>query len=190
MKKSTEQARDRIINAGRRVLRRVGAFRLTIDLVAAEARCAKGLIHYHFGTKTQLLSELLRRASQDRLRRWREALAVDDVQDAIAATWETLLEEAEESEIHGGGLAGSSMELRELGLEIHQEFAGTLGEAVDGLMTRTGFRFDAPSGHIGALMAADVTGAIIRLGAGVDAVSVEEGYALAWLGLLSLTVPA
>ena len=68
-------------------------------------------------------------------------------------------------------------------------FAAALVSSVASLMERTGLRFDVPSKDIGAMLAVVVTGSIARLGAGADPESVEEAYALAWLGLLSLTVP-
>jgi len=50
-------SRDHLITCAGNELMRVGAGRVTVDRVAADASCAKGLLHYHFSSKDGLLSE-------------------------------------------------------------------------------------------------------------------------------------
>src|SRR3989304_5753325 len=54
MAKNPERTRTSILDAADRLLRRGGGG--TVDEVAREARCAKGLVHYHFKTKAALLA--------------------------------------------------------------------------------------------------------------------------------------
>ena len=59
MARSKEATRKAILDATEALLMLRGAHTLTIDAVAREARCAKGLVHYHFRTKGQLLVEVV-----------------------------------------------------------------------------------------------------------------------------------
>lgn len=50
--------RDAITDAAARVLVRDGLAGWSVDRVALEAGCAKGLVHYHHGTKRELLQRV------------------------------------------------------------------------------------------------------------------------------------
>src|SRR3954449_1568886 len=58
---------QRIIEAMRRSVARRGVAGSTFDHVAGEAGVSRGLLHYYFGTKEQLLVEVVRRDCELRL---------------------------------------------------------------------------------------------------------------------------
>lgn len=66
--------KDDIVDAGLKVLIEHGLDNWTIDAVAAQAKCAKGLVHYHHGTKARLLHQVARRLADQRFDRRLRAL--------------------------------------------------------------------------------------------------------------------
>jgi AcrR family transcriptional regulator len=58
---------QRIIEAMRRSVARRGTVGSTFDHVAREAGVSRGLLHYYFGTKEQLLVEAVRRDCEVRV---------------------------------------------------------------------------------------------------------------------------
>ncbi len=56
-----KSSRDEILDAAERVIRRQGLAGTTIEAVAAEAGVSKGGLFYHFGSKKELLVQLLER---------------------------------------------------------------------------------------------------------------------------------
>ena len=71
---SGEKAR-RIIDAMRRSVARRGTAASTFDHVSREAGVSRGLLHYYFGTKEQLLAEAVRRDCELRLERLERQLS-------------------------------------------------------------------------------------------------------------------
>jgi AcrR family transcriptional regulator len=82
-----EKAR-RIIDAMRRSVARRGTAASTFDYVSREAGVSRGLLHYYFGTKEQLLAEAVRRDCELRLERLEQQLSTaqsaDDFIDLMA----------------------------------------------------------------------------------------------------------
>jgi len=82
-----EKAR-RIIDAMRRSVARRGTAASTFDHVSREAGVSRGLLHYYFGTKEQLLAEAVRRDCELRLERLERQLSTaksaDDFIDLMA----------------------------------------------------------------------------------------------------------
>jgi AcrR family transcriptional regulator len=79
---------QRIIDAMRRSVARRGTAASTFDHVSREAGVSRGLLHYYFGTKEQLLAEAVRRDCDLRLelleRRLAAAKTADDFIDLMA----------------------------------------------------------------------------------------------------------
>jgi AcrR family transcriptional regulator len=71
---SGEKAR-RIVEAMRSSVARRGISGSTFEHVAREAGVSRGLLHYYFGTKEQLLVEVVRRDTEHRITRLDEPLA-------------------------------------------------------------------------------------------------------------------
>jgi AcrR family transcriptional regulator len=82
-----EKAR-RIIDAMRHSVARRGTAASTFDHVSREAGVSRGLLHYYFGTKEQLLAEAVRRDCELRLERLERQLSTaksaDDFIDLMA----------------------------------------------------------------------------------------------------------
>lgn len=63
---TSEQSKaDRILDAAQRVLASDGFAGTTIAKVAAEARVSRGLLHYYFDSKEDLLARMLRRSTEE-----------------------------------------------------------------------------------------------------------------------------
>jgi AcrR family transcriptional regulator len=79
---------QRIIEAMRRSVARRGTVGSTFDHVAREAGVSRGLLHYYFGTKEQLLVEAVRRDCELRMERLQvqlsRAQSADDFIDLMA----------------------------------------------------------------------------------------------------------
>jgi AcrR family transcriptional regulator len=91
---STDKA-GRIVEAMRASVAARGIAGSTFDHVAAEARVSRGLLHYYFGTKEQLLIEVVRRECDVRTERLEEAIEAasdaEDVLDALVRSFEDWL---------------------------------------------------------------------------------------------------
>jgi AcrR family transcriptional regulator len=90
----------RIVEAMRQSVARRGTAGSTFDRVAREAGVSRGLLHYYFGTKEQLLVETVRRDCELRLQRLEHQLSdaktADDFIDLMALSLQqTLAEEPE-----------------------------------------------------------------------------------------------
>ena len=80
---------QRIIEAARTALLSEGLGGWTVERVAREAGCAKGLVHYHFGSKLQLLAEVAGTLRRDRVGRRSAALAGAGA-EALDGLWRVL----------------------------------------------------------------------------------------------------
>ena len=93
---SSEKAR-RIVEAMRRSVARRGTAGSTFDQVSREAGVSRGLLHYYFGTKEQLLVEAVRLECEVRLELLEEQLAsaqtADDYIDLMAQNLRTTVGE-------------------------------------------------------------------------------------------------
>lgn len=87
---------QRIVDAMRDSVARRGAAGSTFEHVAREAGVSRGLLHYYFGTKEQLLVEVVRRDSELRVERLDARLGpaktVDDVVDALVSSLTEVIE--------------------------------------------------------------------------------------------------
>src|SRR5947209_16876185 len=86
---------QRIVDAMRSSVARRGSAGSTFDHVAREAGVSRGLLHYYFGTKEQLLVEVVRRDAELRMAllddRLGGARTVDDFLDLLVFSLEDLL---------------------------------------------------------------------------------------------------
>ena len=88
---------QRIIDAAKAILIRDGLAGWTVERVAREAGCAKGLVHYHFETKWQLLGLVATALRKERMVRRAVAFGRSGT-DALDALWEVLLAETSSGE--------------------------------------------------------------------------------------------
>ena len=87
----------RIVDAARAVLVRDGLEHWTVDRVAREARCAKGLIHYHFSSKWELLAVVAGAMRRERADRRRASLSPGGAA-GIDQLWSVLVMEVDSGE--------------------------------------------------------------------------------------------
>jgi AcrR family transcriptional regulator len=88
---------QRIVEAMRRSVARRGTAGSTFDHVSREAGVSRGLLHYYFGTKEQLLVEAVRRDCELRMELLEQQLAqaqtADDYIDLMAQNLQTTVHE-------------------------------------------------------------------------------------------------
>jgi AcrR family transcriptional regulator len=175
---STPQVRDlagdkaqRIIEAMRRSVARRGSAGSTFDHVAREAGVSRGLLHYYFGTKEQLLVEVVRRDGDLRLavldERLAEARSADDFIGVLVSSLEEIFREDADS-------VAVVFELFSLARR-NEEIAAEMVE----LLRRT-------REHVAELLAAKHAEGVLHLGADAEAVadvlfSLADGVALRML---------
>jgi len=88
---------QRIVEAAKSILLREGLSGWTVERVAREAGCAKGLVHYHFHSKWELLALVASNLRRERIER-RAAAFRRQGAAALDALWEVLLAEVETGE--------------------------------------------------------------------------------------------
>jgi AcrR family transcriptional regulator len=175
---STPQVRDlagdkaqRIIETMRRSVARRGSAGSTFDHVAREAGVSRGLLHYYFGTKEQLLVEVVRRDGDLRLavldERLAEARSADDFIGVLVSSLEEIFHDDADS-------VAVVFELFSLARR-NEEIAAEMVE----LLRRT-------REHVAELLAAKHAEGVLHLGAGAEAVadvlfSLADGVALRML---------
>ncbi len=76
---------QRIIDAMRSSVAQRGTAGSTFDVVSREAGVSRGLLHYYFGTKEQLLAEAVRRDCELRLERLQRQLSTSKTADDFIA---------------------------------------------------------------------------------------------------------
>lgn len=184
MKPKVQETRDRIRSAAAAVLGERGPLAFTTDQVATQAGCAKGLVHYHFKTKIDLLAAVVEWDGAERVKRFRTALQGSD---AIGDSWSAILEERKAGLLQlSGALAAVAPALdRELRRSDH-DLAEVLGRAASRLLARDRQVLRVPGEHVGHLLVSLVHGTISQLAAGGDEAVLEDAYATGWLGVLSL----
>jgi AcrR family transcriptional regulator len=190
MPRDPERARSAILDAAERLLRQGNGG--TIDQVAREARRAKGLVHYHFGTKGALLAAVAVRISERRRRAWTAAFDAPTPDAAIQGSWLLLMREHEAGELRAWiGLCAEpdAATGRAVSKEI-EAFAAEITEATGGLLASLGLQPTVPVVEIGRYLAAVVQGMGFQLAAGAAPEELQGAYAAAWLGALSLARPS
>ncbi|MCH7489901.1 MAG: TetR/AcrR family transcriptional regulator [Gemmatimonadetes bacterium] len=191
MARSKEAARKAILDAADLVLKRDGAFNMTMDAVARAAGCAKGLLHYHFHTKQRLLVEAVGRISTEREVQWTQAFDTADPHEAIDRTWNVIAHEVESGTLRAWSslLTLSDSAVDQAVSKASARFRDQITTATRDLLARANCESTLPVDRLGWLLTAVVDGMSFQLAAGADAEVLADAYAAAWLGVLSLTSP-
>lgn len=162
---------------------------ITMDEVARAAGCAKGLVHYHFKRKDQLLVAAAASMWEQRTGAWRRALGSNDAKASINAAWSLLIADSSSGTV--AACAALGMRKEELVVQSvnsgRATFARGVTEELLQLLNRMGLEATVPIGELGTLLAAIVEGIGLQLGSGVDREKLEQAWAAFWVGLLSLT---
>lgn len=186
-----EEARAEILEAAILELRDRRGGDVTVESVAKRAGCAKGLVHYHFKRKDQLLSAVAARLWSDRAAAWERTLRGDDPKRAINAAWKLLSDEAAD----GITIVCAALGMRSEELVVQSvssgrsAFAGALTDGVSALLARMGLEATVHAEELGMLLAATAEGLGLHLGGGARRKDLEQAWAAFWVGLLGLTRP-
>lgn len=161
--------KDAIVHAAVRVLIRSGLNKWTVDEVARQAGCAKGLVNYHHRSKEHLLRLAAQTLRDDR---WASRLAAvtDRRADALDRLWATLLEEVRVGRFAAWLSCLASPPLREAAATLpaqSQAFALALAQSLG-----IGDQLPGTAGMIEAAL----DGLELRLLQGVPAAQAEEAY--------------
>jgi AcrR family transcriptional regulator len=189
MPRSKQKSRESILEAVESVLRKRGAHSTTMDTVATEAGCAKGLVHYHFDTKQKLLVEAVSRIAKTRETAWNEAFDTPDPQEAVDRTWSLIRKEADSGTLRAWSslVALGDPEVDRAVSIAAAALRELMAEGTERLFEATGVEPGVPTREMGWLLAAVVHGVTFHAASGADLSVLENAYAAAWLGLLSLT---
>jgi AcrR family transcriptional regulator len=162
---------QRIIEAMRRSVARRGTAGSTFDHVSREAGVSRGLLHYYFGTKEQLLVEAVRRDCELRMemlqRQLSRAQSADDFIDLMAENLQRTVREDPDFVTLIFELFSLSRRNADIALEYAELMRGTRAQ-------------------VAGMLAAGQREGILRLHASPDAVaetlfSLADGFALRML---------
>jgi len=164
---------------------------ITTDEVARKVGCAKGLVHYHFKGKDQLLAAAAERLWQQRADAWTGALGLESPNAAIRQAWETMVAES------STGIAAScaTLGMRSEPLVVRSvstaraAFSRGIAAALERMLAQLRLEPSVPTRELGALLVATIEGIGLQLGSGVPADEMEQAWSAFWAGLLSLTRP-
>jgi len=159
---------QRIIDAMRRSVARRGTAASTFDHVSREAGVSRGLLHYYFGTKEQLLAEAVRRDCELRLERLEGQLATANTADDFIALMAQSLQETVSDEPDFVTLIFELFTLSRRNADIAVEYAGLMRSTRE---------------HVAGMLAAAQREGVLRLHAEPEAVaevlfSLGDGLAL------------
>jgi AcrR family transcriptional regulator len=146
----------RIVDAMRTSVAQRGVAGSTFDHVARQAGVSRGLLHYYFGTKEQLLAEVVRRDSDLRISELEERLAGARSADDFVALLRTSLERMLADDPEYVTLVFELFTLSRRNEEIAAEFAQLLSRARD---------------HVAALLDAKQQEGVVHLHASAEAVT-------------------
>ncbi len=184
-----ELTRTSILQAAERILRRGGVG--TIDQVAREAKCAKGLVHYHYRTKSALLAAVAARLGQARRARWAHTFSSQTPDGAVRASWSLLVAENADGSLRAW-LALLAHKDKATGRVVSSEmasFAEALTQSASRWLAQLSLAPTVPIEEIGSLIASVVWGMGLLLAAGTAPSRLQGAYDAAWAGVLSLTRP-
>lgn len=117
---------QRIIDAMRRSVAQRGTAGSTFDHVSREAGVSRGLLHYYFGTKEQLLAEAVRRDCELRLERLQQQLATANTADDFIDLMVQTLRETISEDPDFVTLMFEMFSLSRRNAEIAVEYAGLM----------------------------------------------------------------
>lgn len=162
---------QRIIDAMRRSVAQRGTAGSTFDHVSREAGVSRGLLHYYFGTKEQLLAEAVRRDCELRLERLQLQLSTAKTADDFIDLMAQSLRETVSEDPDFVTLMFEMFSLSRRNAEIAVEYAGLMRSTRE---------------QVAAMLAAAQSEGVLRLHAEPDAVaevlfSIGDGFALRML---------
>ncbi len=168
--------KDKIVAGATAVLVREGLQNWSVDRVADEVGCAKGLVAYHHGTKKSLLGAVAARLGHRRLA-GRHAALQGSGADALDRLWQVLL-----GEVRTGAWAALAALQAEPGIDTPGDSAADVA-AFAAAISRV---LEVPpfSPEEVRLMTAALDGFQVALHSGAPEDAIREAYHRLWLSLL------
>lgn len=116
MSRTTERTRERILDAGFQLFFREGYARVSMDVIAAQARMTKRTLYNHFESKDELLGAVLESQSRRSISRFRDWASETDTTVAgfVDQYFKKTYVWASSKRWRGSGFARLSMELADL----------------------------------------------------------------------------
>ncbi|HXM39484.1 MAG TPA: helix-turn-helix domain-containing protein [Gemmatimonadales bacterium] len=163
MPKDSAPTRSRILAAAVQTLQRAGLEGFTLEAVARRAGVVKGLVLYHYASRSRLLRAAAGQIATARAAAIEHALASRSGTAGLDACWEELRRQAEDGTAHAW-----------------------LGLCAAGLIDRSA----SNTGLEGAARDAVIDGCAAALAAGAPLSDVRDAYGALWLALLDVTEKA
>ena len=189
MPRHTSDIREKILTTVEQQLRRANGSGLTLDSVAKEAGCAKGLVNYHFKTKSELLTAAALRLVTLREARWHSALAGPDLESAIRQSWTLILAEVSSGFWTAWTLisaSGEQVTVRTVSNSIGS-FNRTIAASVHELLVGMGLVPTVSRDELGHLLGAAIHGLALQLALGIPQPQIEGAHDALWTAVLALT---
>jgi AcrR family transcriptional regulator len=189
--RTSEKSRDVILSAAEQFTKQRGAAAITVEGIAKAAGCAKGLVHYHFKTKTGLVRSVAERLTSYRESCWQEAFEAPGPQEAIDRTWTVLTEESTDGTLRAWSslMFSKSILTDEAVKEMNERFGLLVRDSALRMLQASGLVPTVPDEEIGWYLGSVIHGMGFHLLSGRTVQELEGAYAAAWAGLLSLTRP-
>jgi len=171
-------SQEAIVEAAIAVLQEKYLTDWTVDYVAAQAGCAKGLVLYHFKSKEALLGRAAERVRESQSSRRAEAVARAQGSAALDRLWQVLTADVK------SGAFGLWVGL--LGEQRTRKAAARRPEDDKKLLQGAGAALGVPADSLALpLVPAALDGFSLELLQGHPPASVRERYDAFWLGVLS-----
>jgi len=191
MARPLSDARDRVLSVAVRHLTRAGVPSITLDQIADEADCAKGLVTYHFGTKDQLVVAAAEEILRVHATEWQRALLAETVEAAVRQTWQTLVAEVRE----GFWRAWLSLAASRDRVIVHMvnnhtlKFVDLLRVAFESQIRTMGLEPTISVAELAQFLAVGLQGLGLQLAAGVKPEVLEGAHSALWIAVLGMTRP-
>ncbi len=179
-----ETGKHRIVEAAIALLQERGPTGTTTDRVAVAAGCAKGLVHYHFGSKASLWTAVLADLAQKRHDRW--AKVFTGTRWAVTDTWKNVIADKDEGIVRLiASIQGEHEETDHAIEDVTKQFGQTMTDAAQRFLARMGMEPGVPIEQLGWSLASVLHGTVLQLDSGGPPDILEDAWAAAWLGVLS-----
>ena len=180
-----------ILGAAESVLRQHGGSPLTLERVATAAKCAKGLVHYHFGSRSKLLAAVNDQLWDARERNWVAALRGSSPEVCVRQSWTLLSNEAAQGITRAwlALLVEPDAHILQAAKRRMDRFETVILDAATALFESVGLVPTIAAPELGRLLAAGIHGLGVQLVAHGRNQTLEAAYSALWLAALSLTQP-
>ncbi|MSR06198.1 MAG: TetR/AcrR family transcriptional regulator [Gemmatimonadetes bacterium] len=192
MSRPSSDARDRVLTTAARHLKRAGISGFTLDEIAEEAGCAKGLITYHFGSKDELIHAATEEILRGNETQWLTTLRADSFETAVRQTWQTLLAEVRDG--YWRAWLSLAVSRDKVIVQLVSNHAAGLSEklqaGIESQFRTMGLEPTVTVAELGQFLAVGLQGLGLQLATGVKPELLEGAHSALWVAVLGMTRPA